>query len=73
MKLQCPELFKCPLPSENLTVLELQAHYLLPNRDTLGRRIFIIRLGLYIYKCFAFFFQLQLKYNRFFRFDQSYN
>lgn len=45
MKLKCPELFKCPYPSENGNVFDLQAQYMLPNRDQYGRRIYIIRMG----------------------------
>lgn len=45
MKLKCPELFACPLPSENAKVFELQAQNMLQQRDQLGRRIYVIRLG----------------------------
>nr|XP_022914621.1 alpha-tocopherol transfer protein-like [Onthophagus taurus] len=44
MKLKCPELFRCPLPSECENVFDLQAQFMLPNRDQLGRRIYIIRV-----------------------------
>lgn len=45
MKLKCPELFGCPLPSENGKVFELQAQNMLQQRDQLGRRVYIIRVG----------------------------
>lgn len=45
MKLKCPELFGCPLPSNNTKVFELQAQNMLPKRDQLGRRVYIIRVG----------------------------
>ncbi|KAF2884160.1 hypothetical protein ILUMI_22019 [Ignelater luminosus] len=44
MKLKCPELFKCPLPSEISKVLEFQAQNMLVNRDQFGRRVYIIRV-----------------------------
>lgn len=64
MKLKCPELFACPLPSENAKVFELQAQNMLQQRDKLGRRIYIIRLGTFkkkppppthLHKIFFFF------------------
>ncbi|XP_017771839.1 PREDICTED: clavesin-1-like [Nicrophorus vespilloides] len=44
MKLKCPELFQCPLPSEIETVFELQAQTMLSDRDQHGRRIYVIRV-----------------------------
>lgn len=45
MKLKCPDLFRCPLPSESESVFQLQAQYMLSSRDQLGRRVYIIRVG----------------------------
>lgn len=45
MKLKCPELFQCSLPSENNTVFDLQAQNMLAERDQYGRRVYVIRLG----------------------------
>lgn len=47
MKLKCPELFACPLPSENCKVFELQAQNMLQQRDQLGRRVYVMRVGKY--------------------------
>ncbi|XP_072387248.1 alpha-tocopherol transfer protein-like [Diabrotica undecimpunctata] len=44
MKIKCPELFQCPLPSECGTMFELQAQTMLSSRDQLGRRVYIIRV-----------------------------
>ncbi|XP_030766878.1 alpha-tocopherol transfer protein-like [Sitophilus oryzae] len=44
MKLKCPELFACPLPSECERTFELQAQYMLPSRDQWGRRVYIMRV-----------------------------
>ncbi|CAH1999242.1 unnamed protein product [Acanthoscelides obtectus] len=44
MKLKCPELFDCPLPSECLDIFELQAQNMLPRRDKFGRRVYIIKI-----------------------------
>lgn len=44
MKIKCPELFQCPLPSECGSVFELQAQNMLIQRDQLGRRVYIIRV-----------------------------
>nr|XP_023025585.1 alpha-tocopherol transfer protein-like [Leptinotarsa decemlineata] len=44
MKIRCPELFGCPLPSQCSHIFDLQAQNLLPQRDRLGRRIFMIRV-----------------------------
>ncbi|CAH1186027.1 unnamed protein product [Phyllotreta striolata] len=44
MKIKCPELFQCPLPSECKSMFDLQAQNMLLQRDQLGRRIFIIRV-----------------------------
>ncbi|KAI4465977.1 alpha-tocopherol transfer protein-related [Holotrichia oblita] len=44
MKLKCPDLFRCPLPSESESVFELQAQYMLSSRDQFGRRVYIIRV-----------------------------
>lgn len=49
MKLKCPELFGCPLPSECNNVFQLQAQNMLLSRDQLGRRVYIIRVGKTIY------------------------
>lgn len=45
MKLKCPELFSCPLPSDCNKVFELQAQNMLEQRDHFGRRVYIIRMG----------------------------
>lgn len=45
MKLKYPELFSCPLPSQNGKVFELQAQNMLQQRDQFGRRIYVIRVG----------------------------
>lgn len=45
MKLKCPELFMCPLPSEHSKVFDLQAQHMLPQRDQLGRRVYVMRVG----------------------------
>ncbi|XP_057662649.1 alpha-tocopherol transfer protein-like [Diorhabda carinulata] len=44
MKIKCPELFQCPLPSECGSMFELQAQTMLTQRDQLGRRVYIIRV-----------------------------
>ncbi|CAH1367978.1 hypothetical protein MTP99_009372 [Tenebrio molitor] len=44
MKLKCPELFSCPIPSECSKVFNLQAQKMLQDRDQLGRRVYIIRM-----------------------------
>ncbi|KAJ8975851.1 hypothetical protein NQ317_017345, partial [Molorchus minor] len=44
MKIKCPELFGCPLPSECGNMFELQAQNMLQERDQLGRRVYIIRV-----------------------------
>lgn len=44
MRLRCPELFRIPLPSENARVFELQAQWMLPERDQFGQRVYIIRV-----------------------------
>ncbi|XP_076254963.1 alpha-tocopherol transfer protein-like [Rhynchophorus ferrugineus] len=44
MKLKCPELFACPLPSECSKTIELQAQNMLTHRDQWGRRVYIIRV-----------------------------
>ncbi|GJQ82976.1 hypothetical protein Trydic_g15796 [Trypoxylus dichotomus] len=44
MKLKCPELFRCPLPSECEAVFQLQAQNMLSKRDQFGRRVYIIRV-----------------------------
>ncbi|CAH1175807.1 unnamed protein product [Phaedon cochleariae] len=44
MKIKCPELFGCPLPSQSETMFQLQAQNMLSQRDQLGRRVYIIRV-----------------------------
>ncbi|KAJ8965185.1 hypothetical protein NQ314_004328 [Rhamnusium bicolor] len=44
MRLKCPELFGCSLPSESGVMFELQAQNMLQQRDQLGRRVYIIRV-----------------------------
>ncbi|CAG9769076.1 unnamed protein product [Ceutorhynchus assimilis] len=44
MKLKCPELFGCPLPTECSKTFELQAQNMLQHRDQWGRRIYVIRV-----------------------------
>nr|CAI5824974.1 unnamed protein product [Callosobruchus analis] len=44
MKLQCPELFDCPLPSQCTGVFELKAQNMLSDRDQFGRRVYIIKI-----------------------------
>ncbi|XP_066254794.1 alpha-tocopherol transfer protein-like [Euwallacea similis] len=44
MKLKCPELFSCPLPSECNKTFDLQAQCMLHNRDQWGRRVYVIRV-----------------------------
>lgn len=50
MKLKCPELFRCPLPSDEEKVFDLQAQNMLLQRDQSGRRIYVIRVGKYYNK-----------------------
>lgn len=56
MKLKCPDLFRCPLPSESESVFGLQAQNMLRSRDQFGRRVYIIRVGKLL--LFRFFDQL---------------
>ncbi|XP_018563232.2 alpha-tocopherol transfer protein-like [Anoplophora glabripennis] len=44
MRLKCPELFSCPLPSECTTMFDLQAQNMLLQRDQFGRRVYIIKV-----------------------------
>lgn len=44
MKMKCPELFICPLPSESLNVFNLQAQMVLEKRDAEFRRVYIIKI-----------------------------
>lgn len=45
MKIRYPELYDCPLPSECNAVFSLQGQTVLHERDQLGRRVFIIKIG----------------------------
>jgi hypothetical protein len=47
MKLNCPELFKVPRPSEKQHILEMQAQNMLEDRDSHGRRVYVFRVGQY--------------------------
>lgn len=71
MKLKCPELFKCPLPSEISKVLEFQAQNMLLNRDQFGRRVYIIRVGkkLYVLLIKKKFFLIKILFSD--KFDSS--
>ncbi|KAG5883323.1 hypothetical protein JTB14_032524 [Gonioctena quinquepunctata] len=44
MKIRCPELFGCPLPSQCSHIFELQAQNMLPQRDQMARRVYVIRV-----------------------------
>lgn len=48
MKLRCPELFCIVLPSENSRIYNLQAQWMLPDRDQFGQKVYIIRVGMLI-------------------------
>uniref|UniRef100_A0A1B6M4B2 CRAL-TRIO domain-containing protein n=1 Tax=Graphocephala atropunctata TaxID=36148 RepID=A0A1B6M4B2_9HEMI len=45
MKLECPDLFRTPRPSEKTHVLEMQAQCVLDDRDHNGSRVYIFRVG----------------------------
>uniref|UniRef100_A0A1B6KFT5 CRAL-TRIO domain-containing protein n=1 Tax=Graphocephala atropunctata TaxID=36148 RepID=A0A1B6KFT5_9HEMI len=44
MKLECPDLFRTPRPSEKTHVLEMQAQCVLDDRDHNGSRVYIFRV-----------------------------
>lgn len=44
MKLKCPELFSCPMPSECSKIFDLQAQNMLLQRDQWGRRVYVLRV-----------------------------
>lgn len=66
MKLKCPELFGCPLPSVCSNVFELQAQNMLSSRDQFGRRIYVIRVGIRVKKCRMFCFRQKRQFPDYF-------